>query len=583
MTKPIISRNCKKWISPFFAISIGQQNLSNLNEIINIFYTYFSAQYVLTSSDERSRTLEQIKENITSKFYEDYIRYVFGYDKKTKLVTKCLLGSLHAPENTSEKDRRLFVITLMSRLIFIKFLEDKGLVRSPFITHLQQTYKSNNIPLSFYRTYLQPLFYEVLNTPVYRRKQNIISVSEFTNVPYLNGGLFREVVNNEVNYDVDNDILDVIIATLEKYRFTLEDNDDALNPDILGLVFEKTINYLTGEGNDRQKDLGAYYTPDDVTTFIARETIQHKTFDIVKQYLREVKWKDSDIDQYTSLEDFLDNPPNNPKTVSEIYERIKIITILDPGCGSGHFLTSAMKQLLRIHISLLSSLGKEVNLFEIKKNIVTKSLFGVDIENSAVEIARLRLWLNLIEDLGSGSINQIETLPNIEYNVDEGNSLIGFASPLKEEQKIVIGENTSSKQIFQDIDNLKRTYRMSSDPKEFKELKNKIEEKINNWNGILNQKFSAFLASDYKSRFSLNQIEQMDPFHWRLKFSEVFDRFGGFDIIIGNPPYIERSKLDYPTLFLQNDDCGNTYAYFFEVSLNNLKKLEDILDLLFQV
>lgn len=554
----------------FFSVLRGQQNLVDATETLQKFFLNFAFEYILTASEEYARILEESKESITARFYEDYIRYVFGYDKRTGQQVKCLLTALKVPPNTEERSKRLFVITLMSRLIFIKFLEDKKLVRPGFLRTLLVSYRTSKIPSSFYRTYLQPLFYDVFNTPPNTRRPHILAISEFTGIPYLNGGLFREVVKDELQYDVDDDILEIIMEMLGKYLFTLEDNPNALNPDILGLVFEKTINYLTGEGTDRRKDLGAYYTPDDVTTYISKETIRNRTLAMIKDYLKDIGWKDTDIDQYESLEDFLDNIPLNPKTLKGIYERIREITVLDPACGSGHFLTSAMKELFHIRKILVASINMNMSNYEIKKDIITSNLFGVDIENSAVEIARLRLWLSLIEDLDvSSNGKDIETLPNIEYNIEEGNSLLGFTTPPTMEQ-MRLDDDITIRKVFREIDDLKQSFRMNPDPMKASEIKRAIDQKINVYNIALNRKLAANLASRHKLKFSSDEISAMNPFHWRLKFSDIFSRKEGFDVIIGNPPYVERSKLDYPTALFDTDECGNTYAYFFEIGLQIL-------------
>lgn len=562
----------------FFYPLIGQQNLvetdEKLNEILMWFYYYFSNEYILAASQDYSNLLEEKKENVTRRFYEDYIRYVFGYDKMTDKKVRCLLTAIRTPPNTSHKDERLFAITLMSRLIFVKFLEDKRLVNPNFQRTLLRSYRDNNIPSSFYRSYLQPLFYDVLNTPPHNRKPNVMAISEYNNIPYLNGGLFREVVENETQYDVDNDIVELIIEILEKYAFTLEDNPESLNPDILGLVFEKTINYLTGEGTDRRRDLGAYYTPDDVTTYICKETIRKRVFEVVIEYLKEIGWKSSEIDQYKSLEDFLEFIPENPKTLNGIYQRVSEITLLDPACGSGHFLSSAMKELFHIRRSLMLQFSKRVNNFQLKKDIITSNLFGVDIESSAVEIARLRLWLSLIEDLDRDREDkeQIETLPNIEYNIFEGNSLLGFTEPLSEEQMTISDDQTTTRELFQQVDELKIEFRTTADPKRAKQLKEMIEERLNERKLLLNKKLLAYLASDRKTGHPLEAISKMNPFHWRLMFSEVLARDGGFDLVIANPPYVEQTKIDYPTMRFDTSECGNLYAYFVEIGLKMLKE-----------
>lgn len=561
----------------FFSLSRGQGLIVENDGILDRFYYSFSSEHILSVSEEFSRILEEAKKSITKRFYEDYIKYVFGFDKKKESQLKCLLNSLETPQQTDETSKRLFVITLMSRLIFIKFLEDKKLVKQRLLRSLFNQKKENQIPSTFYQAYLQPLFYDVLNTPIINRKSSILAISEFSTIPYLNGGLFREVVKNERQYDMDDDILGAILGVLETYNFTLEDNPKALNPDILGLVFEKTINYLTGEGNDRRRALGAYYTPDDVTTYISKGVIQNRVLNIAKEYLKSIKWKKSDVDEYKTLGDFLENLPNNPKTIKAIYERISNISVLDPACGSGHFLTSVMKELYSIRKQVAAIANIPFHNYYVKKEIITTNLFGVDIESSAVEIARLRLWLSLIEDLDIRSNEgnpEIETLPNIEYNIFEGNGLLGYIESPIDEQKELTDENTTSKKIFLEVDGLMKSYRTNTDPNKTYELKRSIDERLKFLNDTLNKTLAALLASEGKGSNSPESIAKAKPFHWRLQFHEVLSINGGFDIVIGNPPYVETNKVlkDYPIMPFETQDCGNIYAHFIENGLRMLKE-----------
>ena len=550
----------------------GEGSLLDKDRILDTFYNYFAYDNIIDASDEFTRILEGKRQNVTSKFYQDYILYVFGYDAKNDTHRKSLLSTLKAPLHTSDDNKRLFVMTLMSRLIFLKFLEDKRLIRQKFLLNLLKSYQDNRIPSSFYKTYLQPVFYDVLNTPLDKREQKILEMPEFENIPYLNGGLFREIVDDELQFDIPNEIIGTIIGLLEGYHFTLKDNPDTLNPDILGLVFEKTINYLTGHGEtDRRRDLGAYYTPDDVTTYISRETIQNRIFDIIRQYLQANGWRATEVDQYRSLEDFLDNPRLSPKVIRDIYERISRIAVLDPACGSGHFLTSIMKELFHIRKSMIVHINENVDNYDIKRDIVAHNLFGVDIERSAVEIAQLRLWLALIEDLDTSDHGKIDTLPNIEYNIEHGNSLLGYTSaPDATQMRMDDVENITIKRIFEEIDELKHEFRLTSDPTRAGEIKKIIETRLNLYDHKLNEALLIELVVDYNLRFSLDEIEKLNPFHWRLRFSDVFARNNGFDVIVENPPYVETGRLNYPTPSFVSSSEGSTYAFFLERSLKIL-------------
>lgn len=162
----------------------------------------------------------------------------------------CLLNKIIYPNNISNSEKEIigkkFSVILMNRLLFIKFLEEKNLVPNDFLSKLWEKKKNSSIPGTFYGNYLKPLFYEIFNIPTQQRKT---TEDFYKGIPYLNGGLFRENVPNEKNFDIYDDIMEELINFLEKYKFTFKNNinngEDTLDPNILGNIYEKTINLLT--------------------------------------------------------------------------------------------------------------------------------------------------------------------------------------------------------------------------------------------------------------------------------------------------------------------------------------------------
>ncbi|MCZ7398785.1 MAG: N-6 DNA methylase [Candidatus Methanoperedens sp.] len=502
----------------------------------------------------------------------------------------------------------------MSRLIFIKFLEDKGLVERNLLQRLLKEYGNVKIPATFYKTYLQPLFYDVFNTPPERRKSNVNNIIFFKKIPYLNGGLFREIIPQERESDVDNEIIEVIIKDLlEKYSFTLNgdvEGEKSLNPDILGNVFEKTINYLTGEDeNDKRKELGAYYTPEEVTSFISKNTIHPVIFEKIKNTLKRFGWKDADINSYKSLTGFLDNTPkSNPEVLKAIYDEINGIKILDPACGSGHFLTSAMKELIFIKKKLQDNLEKE-SYYTIKRQIISNNLHGVDIETSAIEIAKLRLWLSLIENLDVSDISHLETLPNIEYKIIDGNSLIGWINEeinqnvaltsyddriqgIFEGLKIAYVEKPEKFKLLSEseellstqggrlVDNLKRAYSnlqilySQEDGEKAVRLREILVTIRNAIYTVISPSFQKYIIdkSNSKKRNKKETVEKYNisnQFHWNIDFGNVISS-GGFDIIIENPPYgidiKENERLYIPQVLPCTNEYVNSALAFIERS-----------------
>jgi type I restriction-modification system DNA methylase subunit len=564
--------------------------------------------------------IEKKKEDISKNFYNDYVRYVFGYDKKGN-VTKgvCLLDTLVKPHDVDNRDANLFAVVFMNRLIFLRFLEEKGILPKTLLKDLLKNYKSSEIPATFYDTYLKPLFYEVLNRGKENRISSVKASPIFSQIPYLNGGLFREVVHREQEYSVGNEGVELVIENLlEKYRFGLE---EGIDPDILGYIFEKTINFISGTGTNQQKMKGAYYTPDDVVEFIIEETVTPIIFERMVQGLKESGWRTADLKGYSSLDDLLNplNMPKNPMHIRKMAESLEGIKVLDPACGSGHFLTAVLSLLLRVKESLLRSIGEDVQRYKIKRDIISQNLFGVDIDANAVEIARLRLWLSIIEEIEDSE--HIDTLPNIDFNVLVGNSLVGWlnenlsihplVSLLKDEylkgtldaleifygRKILdVKEALTNMKVADTIEaykNLLVLYSLESGERAVK-IREVLEKVRNSLHEMINSSFLAFIHDN--SKLSKNNFEELGkelsermPFHWKIDFDGALLE-GGFDVIVGNPPYVEdrnynstdlriinclknnNGRKTKEPLFYWSKDCGNTHAYFIERSIKLLRQ-----------
>lgn len=230
-----------------------------------------------TLRDERKRDVEA--------FYELYIELLFGESDEYDYDT-CLMDDIRSPPGATEKDERLFGITLMNRLLFIKFLESRDILYDGFLRDRVDHYErhENVLAGNLYETQIKPLFYKLLNTEIDDREPKYRS-GWFANVPYLNGGLFRENVPDESNYTVIDRILPTVISDLIEGS-QLELNGSGFDPAILGSVFEKTINHI--EQEREQKDTGAYYTPNDVTEIVSRNAIDPKIRDVLIETFVEV-------------------------------------------------------------------------------------------------------------------------------------------------------------------------------------------------------------------------------------------------------------------------------------------------------
>lgn len=466
------------------------------------------------------------------------------------------------------EDRERYAQVIFYRLIFLHFIQTKHFLSEDSGYLLNKLNEMDAKGKNYYDDFLKFLFFDVLN----KREQDRLTLQhpEFRDIPYLNGGLFREhrieIENSKIW--IANDVLCQVLSFLAEWIWYVDEtadfgDDRSVSPEILGHIFEKTIT--------NQKEKGAYYTPSEVTNFIAESSILRYCVDRVNE---KFSTEYSDVKQIFN---------NTEHTIFLYFNVIKNVTILDNACGSGAFLLAAQKLLYDLYIrswEVLRNLNspqvmqekKAISNFKsenyyFKRVIITNNIYGVDLEEGAIEICKLRLWLSMVSEIDR---ENAEPLPNIDYNILLGNSLLGYLEAPQDEQ-MTLEDNSRVKSLLDEIDRMKKEFQNENDPQKAKELKNTIDKKIEYYDDILNKKLSAEF-SKYGIRKSYKEVESMHPLHWRLKFSTIFSERGGFDIIIGNPPYVETPKVKYPIVSFQTFKCGNIYAYFFEISLRLPKK-----------
>ena len=588
-------------------------------------FLQFDAQNALKFLEKKLEFLEEEKEEISRSFYNDYVQYVFGYDKKGKRIQGTYLLKEVIPPNNTLDQSNLFAIIFMNRIIFIKFLEENGIVSKTLLKDLWGRYKQSGIPVSFYEAYMKPLFYKVFNMGKENRESKISTNPMFKNIPYLNGGLFREVIKNESQYRVTDDGIELVISTFfNKYKFG---SNQQINPDMLGYIFEKTINYISGQGTNKQKEEGAYYTPDDIVGFIIEKTLTPVIFEKMLEGLKNAGWRDIDLKDFDSIDTLLssENRPKSRIAVRKMIESLDSIRVVDPACGSGHFLTATLSTILRVKENLLRSVEEDVDRYHLKKEIIAKNIYGVDIDENGIEIARLRLWLSLIEEVQE--TKHIETLPNIDFNIVAGNSLIGWLNESLQTHPLI--DLLQYPVVQSSLEKVASTH-----PKEVAEVKKLLEKKkltdtikayeklicvYSSESGesavkireaiehirmklyeVFNDSYHSFIREKSNLRKSsitefselVANLKGRKPFHWKVDFGTVFET-EGFDVVVGNPPYIEdgkyneyeleviectkaekrKGKWKYTNepLLYSSKDCGNTHAYFIERSIKLLK------------
>lgn len=389
------------------------------------------------------RTLRDRRKRDVEEFYELYIELLFGESDEYD-YDNCLLNDIRAPPGASEDDERLFAITLVNRLLFVKFLETREVLPDGFLLQRVREYErwneNDRVTGSLYEAVIRPLFTELLDTPPEARDPRFRGGDEtdwWSDVPFLNGGLFRPNVEREGDYRVNNRTLPLIVRQLIE-ESELDLAGEGFDPAILGSVFEKTINHIEQERT--QKDIGAYYTPNDVTEIVTEQAVDPKIKETIieatvaespDRHEPEIREELGEKSLSALLRDVEEGNDwfRDSRPAERAYEKLSQLKVIDPACGSGHFLTTAMDEIHRAQVSLLyaQNFGQEPGTeqrFEAKRELALNAIYGVDIDAIGVEIAKLRVWLKIVE--GNSWEPSFGKLPNIDVNIKPGNSLIGL-------------------------------------------------------------------------------------------------------------------------------------------------------------
>lgn len=515
---------------------------------------------------EKKPVSEKRQEEITDRFYQWYDSLLHGGDYKDNEGTvkhiseeDCLVENIFYAD---EEDKSDIAQSIANRLIFIKFLQSKKIIGEDVLSDLKGLEESQ------LNDKMQELFFQVMNTP---QNQRVNISEEFEEIPYLNGSLFKrnEAEKRNVDYQVKYDILIKFIEFLDKFAFvnkeSLEDKE-AIDPKILGYIFERA---MTG---DERKNTGAYYTPRAVTHYIAENTVYPTLLQEVRNYLKEEKEV-----REQNLPDSIDEMIRKHKhSLWDIRQDILIedFKIIDPACGSGAFLLSVANILWDIHQRIDERIGDDYDDIWLKKHILRHNIYGVDINHKATEIARLRLWLWLVDSYSS---NDVEALPNIDYNILSGNTLTGFLdiTKMKEEGELE-GQNNLSKwteeslpRLFQQKNEQISRYRglSGNEAQRAKEKIEKLDERIDR---ELNSYYITYLK-DNGVNLDEETIEEFELFHWGAEFTEVYNpekehEERGFDVVVGNPPYVKYQKISEEMNEVLNSVYYTPY-YQYDISI----------------
>ena len=541
-------------------------------------------------------------EPVTTQFFTEF-RGVFDKTKnefknanKNTVINR--LKSKYEEEELEEQINK-FTFTFLGRIIFLYFLLRKGWIegRSDYVRCFVEDKSHHNL----YQSLLEPLFFEVFAKEESNRLPEIQEV--YRNTPYLNGGLFE---HSELELEMKKEgililfrdpfIRDIISNFFEAYNFTVDENspDDqevSIDPEMLGKVFENT---LAEEERNRN---GTFYTPREIVHFMVRQSIE--------RYLLNETTVDPEKIHALVYSNHSDFPDISIIEANTLDKKLNSVKVLDPAVGSGAFPVEFMNTLIELRKKLNVHVGHKINEVALKKSIIKTNLYGVDIDPGAIEIAKLRLWLSLIVDYDR---SLVEPLPSLDFQFRVGNSLQEtidgidvFQSQSALGQLGWIDENeivrTRSAQMIRIKDDFYTTTNEEARhalKKQFDTLEQElVQSKLDDLrNQYLQQSLQRTQRDQENAQKTLTRLENLEQkiedgtyklFKPDFHFSEVFDRLdeqdkrvGGFDIVIGNPPYgvkVENEIKDWHGL-----GSKDSYGVFIATSLKRFLKPGGVLE-----
>lgn len=569
--------------------------------LVGEFEPNHTAQSRLVSLLEKDYpTLDEIEEafnveKVSKEFFENYKELFLQLTEDLKNIreneSSQRINAEFTLKSISDAD---FCKKLLGQLVFLYFIQKKGWLGvardkkwgegdKQFLRHTFE--RAINEGKNFFNDYLEPLFYNALANG--ERDDNWFGELD-CKIPFLNGGLFERYhdydwVNTDIVFDntifsnnkktKNGDIGTGILDVFDRYNFTVKEDEPlekevAVDPEMLGKVFENLL-----EVQDR-KSKGAFYTPREIVHYMCQESLINylctelginddnnnitDSTNLTKQDIEDFIHHSDKISQLENIATdkenenskykhiFSDSIKNNAKAIDKALEDIKIC---DPAIGSGAFPVGMLNEIVRARIALVESgflpEAKKRTNYEYKRQAIQNSIYGVDIESGAVEIAKLRLWLSLVVD--EEDIENIKALPNLDYKIVCGNSLLDLYN-------VIIPVHLQNN--FNQYANLLFDESNKQKKKAYQKELNKIKDEV----------FRIAESLGCNATFDFNFF-----------FHEVFKQ-GGFDVVIANPPYV--GEKGHKELFEPIKKCSlkefylgkmDLFYFFFHLALNILK------------
>ncbi len=465
--------------------------------------------------------------------------------------------------------KRLFTQRLFNRLMFIAFIQRKGWLKlgstRDYLNALWSSYRHDLAPTGdFYASRLKLLFFVGLNNRAsqdYSRDAAGEALRAIIGeVPYLNGGLFEELDDDrDPAISVPDDALDAILNDLfAHFNFTVTEStpldlEVAVDPEMLGKVFEHLV---TG-----RHESGSYYTPKPIVSFMCREAL--------KGYLKHAL----PTERPDALDTFVDqHSPDDLRDFEAVLAALKRVTVCDPACGSGAYLLGMLHELLDLRHALFATSRHldPITTYDRKLEIIQNNLYGVDLEDFAVNIARLRLWLSLAVDFDGP---KPEPLPNLDFKIEPGDSVTGPApvnieAPSNTNPDVVDAAHKSGH-----VGSLMEPITLRDKfVKEYVEAKERFLTVQGHEKLQLREEIESIKTS---IQMLTSRTGTLLGFDWQVEFAEIFVD-GGFDIIVANPPYVRQElikelkpalRATHPAVYT---GVADLYVYFYSRALQLL-------------
>ena len=523
------------------------------------------------------------------KQYAEFVKFLTGkvYVKKGNKWVEQEVGEPDEQFFTSfgedEKLVRDYIKKMMGRIVFLYFLQSKGwLAGNLHYMHDLFYQASASVEADFLDKVLEPMFFGLLNTkPEDRATAPLVNgvgvkyIPHADEIPYLNGGLFQQEKIDEVDSRFPAEMFQSLFDFFDSYNFTIDENDpnDAevgVDPEMLGKIFENLL--------EDNKDKGAFYTPKEIVRYMCQESlIAYLQTGIEDEEIKK------GIANFVKTNDVEELGGASSELAMSIDQKLKDVKICDPAIGSGAFPMGLLRELYACRKAI--EVFENDNAADIKRHIIQNNIYGVDIEKGAVDIARLRFWLALIIDE-----KEPMPLPNLDFKIMQGNSLL--------ESFMGVDLNMTSKKVKTGRDT-KKTRGVLSLGFEETDVQKTIQDLVKSYFSITDHTLRAQrrkeidkYVKDYIKICAEGNLEVQNAvdkleipnsqfFLWHTYFNDVFEK-GGFDIVIGNPPYNEIRDLEKKlqdeykqSVYYEQAKGGrlNLFQFFYPLGIHIVKSM----------